>query len=44
MTVATYQAVSGTGREAVEELNEQTDRVLTRQGGDASPLPAPDRL
>jgi len=28
MTVATYQSVSGSGREAVEELNDQAERVL----------------
>src|SRR5574341_384182 len=42
MTVATYQAVSGTGREAVEELNEQTDRVL--RGKEVTPHLYPHQI
>ncbi|MBT8138396.1 MAG: aspartate-semialdehyde dehydrogenase [Gammaproteobacteria bacterium] len=40
INVATYQAVSGTGKEAIEELALQTARLLNGQPAEASVYPA----
>ena len=39
MTIATYQAVSGTGAKAVEELREQSKRVLAGDAADPQVYP-----
>lgn len=39
INVATYQAVSGTGKAAIEELAKQTAQLLNGQGADASVYP-----
>lgn len=39
INVATYQAVSGTGKDAIEELATQTARLLNGQGVDAKVYP-----
>ena len=45
LVVSTYQSVSGTGRQAIEELHEQTHAVLARRDARGRRgLPAPDRL
>ena len=45
LVVSTYQAVSGTGQRAVEELHDQTRAVLEATDiPAAADLPAPDRL
>jgi aspartate-semialdehyde dehydrogenase len=41
VVVATYQSVSGTGREAVKELTEQTRRALENQGSAPHVYPHP---
>ena len=45
LVVSTYQAVSGTGQKAIEELRAQSKAVLAgERDPDAGGLPAPDRL
>ena len=39
INVATYQAVSGTGKEAIEELAKQTAKLLNGQGAEAEVYP-----
>ena len=41
---SSYQAVSGTGAKAIEELERQVEQVVNRQAGDEGSLSAPDRL
>ena len=44
INVATYQAVSGTGKEAIEELAGQTARLLNGQEIELRGLSPPDRV
>ena len=44
INVATYQAVSGTGKEAIEELAGQTARLLNGKAATAFCLPEADRI
>ena len=43
INVATYQSVSGAGREALEELARQSDRALLSGEGPVEPQAAPSR-
>ncbi len=44
LVISTYQAVSGTGKAAIDELREQARAVLAGEQPVAERLPAPDRL
>ena len=44
VTIATYQAVSGTGQHAIDGLRAETARAARRRRGGAGRLPAPDRV
>jgi aspartate-semialdehyde dehydrogenase len=41
---SSYQAVSGTGAQAIEELKRQVGEIVSGQTGDEGSLSAPDRL
>ena len=44
LVISTYQAVSGTGKAAIDELLDQSRAVLHGQPAQGLDLPAPDRL
>ncbi len=44
VVVSTYQAVSGTGAKAINELVQQTGKLLAGRGAGDRGLPVPDRL